>query len=220
MRIQLPNTLKESLASIEAEVEHAANLEHSKSGCRAAVREKRQKAAVEGVAARGNVYQQFRRALNLNYDSLKAGYEQCQSRQAKDLFRKEWTSKRVKVLQSRLVQTKIQSVTDFSKWTYRSLARIAVEEGNDTEAAARICRKCVELGPPFFRRCKSSMQFKFLHFEEGSDESLAKALAAKQELGEESEPKVPELVREEKRKAVKTIECAGISREAEETEIQ
>ena len=38
---QLPNTLQESLASIEAEVEHAANLELSKSGCLAAVCEKR-----------------------------------------------------------------------------------------------------------------------------------------------------------------------------------
>ena len=41
------------------------------------------------------------------------------------------------------------------------------------------------------------MQFKFfLHFEEGSDEVLTKAWATKQELGEESEPKAPELVRE------------------------
>ena len=60
---QLPNTLKESLASIEAEVEHAANLEHSKSGCLAAVCEKLQKAAVRGVPARGDVNHQFRRAL-------------------------------------------------------------------------------------------------------------------------------------------------------------
>ena len=45
---QLPNTLKESLASIDAEVEHAANLEHSKSGCLTL-----QKAAVEGVPAKG-----------------------------------------------------------------------------------------------------------------------------------------------------------------------
>ena len=36
-------------------------------------------------------------------------------------------------------------MADFSKGTHRSLARIAVEEGNDTEAASRICRKCVEL---------------------------------------------------------------------------
>ena len=50
---QRPNTLKESLDSIEAE--------HSKSGCLATVCEKLQKAAVEGV--RGVVYQQFQRAL-------------------------------------------------------------------------------------------------------------------------------------------------------------
>ena len=86
---QLPNTLKESLAAIEVEVEHAANLEHSKSGCLVAVCEKLQKAAVEGVPARGDVHQQSRRAL-----SLKGEYEQCESRQAKDLI-----SKRVKVLQ-------------------------------------------------------------------------------------------------------------------------
>ena len=55
------------------------------------------------------------------------------------------------------------------------------------------------------------MQFKFLHFEEGSDETLTKAWAAKQELGEESEPKAPEPVREEQRKAVKAIECAQVS---------
>ena len=133
---QLPNTLKESLASIEVEVEHAANLEHSKSGCLAVVCEKLQGAAVEGVPARGDVYQQFRRALQ--DESLKGEYEQCKSKQAKDLFRKEWTPKRVKVLQSRLVQTKVLSVTDFSKGTYRSLARTAVEEGNDTEAAASV----------------------------------------------------------------------------------
>ena len=42
--------------------------------------------------------------------------------------------------------------------------------------------------------------------------TLTKAWAAKQELGEESEPKAPELVREKKkRKAVKTIECAQVS---------
>ena len=56
-----------------------------------------------------------------------------------------------------------------------------------------------------------SMQFKFLHFVEGSDETLTKVWAAKQELGEESEPKAPEPVREEKRKAVKTIECSQVS---------
>ena len=55
------------------------------------------------------------------------------------------------------------------------------------------------------------MQFKFLHFEEGSDETLTKAWAAKQELGEESEPKAPEHERVEKRKAIKTIECAQVS---------
>ena len=90
-------------------------------------------------------------------------------------------------------------------------ARVAVEEGNETDAVARVCRKCVELGPPIFRWGKFSMQFKFLQFEEGSDETLTKAWAAKQDLGEESEPKGPELVRDEKRKAVKTIECAQVS---------
>ena len=107
--------------------------------------EKLQKAAVEGVPARGDVYQQFRGALK--DESLKGEHEQSKSRQAKDLFCNEWTSKRVNVLQSRLVQTKVLSVTDFSMGTYRPLARIAVEEGNDTDAAARICRKCANPQP-------------------------------------------------------------------------
>ena len=47
------------------------------------------------------------------------------------------------------------------------------------------------------------MQFKFLHFEDGSDETLTKARAAKQELGEESESKA---CKEGELKAVKTIE--------------
>ena len=55
------------------------------------------------------------------------------------------------------------------------------------------------------------MQFKFLHFEEGSDETLTKAWAATQELMEESESKAPEPVTEGKRKAVKTMECAQVS---------
>ena len=52
----LPKTLKEILASIEAEIEHAANLEYSRSGCLAAVCEKLQTAAVEGVPARAEVH--------------------------------------------------------------------------------------------------------------------------------------------------------------------
>ena len=47
------------------------------------------------------------------------------------------------------------------------------------------------------------MHFKFFPLRGGSDETLTKACAAKQELGEESEPKAPEPVREEMRKAVK-----------------
>ena len=53
-----------------------------------------------------------------------------------------------------------------------------VEEGNDTDAAARVCRTCVELGPPFF---------KWASFD-------AVQVFAKHELGEESEAKVPEAV--------------------------
>ena len=69
------------------------------------VSEKLQKTAVEGVPERGNAHQQFQRALNLNYESLKAEYEQRQSRHAKDLFFQRMdVVKRVKVLQSRLVQ--------------------------------------------------------------------------------------------------------------------
>ena len=97
---ELPETDKES---IEAGVEHATNLEYSKSGCLAAVCETLQKAAVEGVPMRRDLQQHFRRALQDK--SLRAECEQCQRGQAKDWFRKEWTSKRVKVLQSRLVQT-------------------------------------------------------------------------------------------------------------------
>ena len=58
----------------------------------------------------------------------------------------------VKVLQSRLVQTNVSGVTDFSKGTCRSLRRAT----NDTEAAARICRNCVDLGGTSFR-CNSSV---------------------------------------------------------------
>ena len=89
------------------------------------------------------MYQQFRRALK--DESLKGPVLTVSEQASEGCFRKEWTSKRVKVLQSRLVQTKVLSVTDFSKGTYRSLARIAIEEGNDTEATVRIRRKCVEL---------------------------------------------------------------------------
>ena len=117
---QLPNTLEQSLASTEAQVEHAANLEHSMSGCLAAVCETLQKAAVEGVAARGGVHQQFRRSLK--DESLKADFEKCQSKQAKDLFRKEWTSNRA------LAPTQVLSATEASKGTYPSLVRIAVEQ--------------------------------------------------------------------------------------------
>ena len=45
------------------------------------------------------------------------------SREAKDTFRKEWTSKRLTVFESSLVQTKVLGVTDVPKGTYRSLPR-------------------------------------------------------------------------------------------------
>ena len=155
---QLPNTLKQSLALIEAEVEHAANLEHSKSGCLAAVCERNfKKAAVEGVPAGGDVYQQFRRALK--DESLKGEYEQCKSRQAKDLFRKEWTTKCVKVLQSRLEQTKVFERDRNGRIDHRLgwQSRRAT-----TQKQPRVIVGSVELGPPFLRWDKFSMQFKFL----------------------------------------------------------
>ena len=184
----LPNTLKDRLASIEAEVEHAANLEPSKPGCLAAVCEKLQNAAVEGVPARGDVHQQFRR--DLKDESLTAKYEQqCQNRTCIAKSGPQIVSK---------CRQHFQSVTDFSKGTYRLLARIAVEEGKQQETAARFAASVRSWA--LHVSCDTfSMQFKFVHFEEGSDETLPKAWATKQELGEESEPKAPELVTEEKR---------------------
>ena len=158
----------------------------------------------QGVPARGDVSQQFRRALE--DESLKGEYEQCESRQAKDLFRKECknVSESVGADQSfrrdRLLELDV-SITGSDCSSRRATA----------EAAAHLSRKCGALSHPFFRWDKFSMQFKFLLFEEGSVETLTKAWAAKQELGEESEPKAPEPVRGEKRKAVKTIECPHVS---------
>ena len=59
----LPNTLKWSFASIEAGVEHAATLEHSKSGCLSAVCEKLQKLQLK----------------ECQRDEMKVECEQCQS---------------------------------------------------------------------------------------------------------------------------------------------
>ena len=140
----LPNTLKESLASIEAEVEHAANLEPSKSGCLAAVCEKLQNAAVEGVPARGDVHQQFRR--DFKEESLTAKYEQqCQNRQAQDLYRKQWASNRVKV---QTTFSKRDRLLERDVSTTGSGCCRGGQTANNTEAAARICRKCAELGSP------------------------------------------------------------------------
>ena len=94
----LPNTLKESLASIEAEVEHAANLEPSKSGCLAAVCEKLQNAAVEGVPARGDVHQQFRRDFKEESLTGQVRTNNVRTGKRRNLYRKKWTSNRVKVL--------------------------------------------------------------------------------------------------------------------------
>ena len=146
---QLPNTLEQNLASTEAEVEHAANLEHSMSGCLAAVCENLQKAAVEGFPARGDVHQQFRPLLK--DESLKAEFEQCQGKQAKDLFRKEWTSNRA------LAPTKVLSATEASKGTYPSLARIVVAQRHRSSRtySPQVCG----VGPFIFGtnfRCTSS----------------------------------------------------------------
>ena len=91
---------------------------------------------------------------------------------------------------------------------------LGLQSNNDTETAARIRCKCVELGPSFWGRIFDALQV--FPLRGGSDETLTKACAVKQELGEESEPEAPEPLREEMRKAVKTIE----SRQAEETEMQ
>ena len=134
-------------------------------------------AAQDGFNLRGSLGQQFA-ASEGKCAAYKALKGKPGSRQLQSDFRKQWAQCKLEEYQKEKVKLTSWRRVDKTKGKYKSLAKIAVDEGGGKQglsAATRLAIKCCRMGGDWLRWNGQTDRFDYLHLEASYEESMTQA---------------------------------------------
>ena len=152
-------------------------------------------------------------------------YKDIKGNAAKESFRTEWFAAQVGSLEEKLEKMRKWSKTEFKNAKYMSFSRIVEAQGGwrrkvDIEAAARICGKCLKMGPPWIRYNEASERVDFMHVEYGFNEAFEESWKMISRWGpktaavEDGQNEEPATSASKKRKAEEDVEPQQIGAKA------